>query len=124
MNTMSTHRFISVSLFCILEISMISCNGKGGARENAGEAEIIPEDIVEMRDDQIKLASIDTGRVEYRIINTTLKVSGLVAVAPQNLATVCTPMGGFIESVTLIPGQAVKKGQSFAVIENQELVDI
>ena len=48
----------------------------------------------------------------------------LLSVAPQNLATVCMPLGGFIKNTTLLPGNAVSKGQTLAVIENQDFVDI
>ena len=34
------------------------------------------------------------------------------------------PLGGFIKSTTLLPGNAVKKGQTLAIIENQDFVDI
>jgi cobalt-zinc-cadmium efflux system membrane fusion protein len=87
-------------------------------------AEILPDSIVEMRYDQIKTAEIDTGSVEMRSLNSTLKVSGKVTVAPQNFATVCAPLGGFVKSTTLLPGNSVNKGQTLALIENQEFVDI
>ena len=77
-----------------------------------------------MREDQIKLAGIQTGSVEMRSVSNTLKVNGIVSVAPQNQATVCMPLGGFIKSTTLLPGNAVNKGQTLAVIENQDFVDI
>jgi len=88
------------------------------------DVEVLPEDIVELRDDQIKLAGIQTGSVEIRSVNNTLKVNGIVSVAPQNQATVCMPLGGFINSTSLLPGNAVNKGQTLAVIENQDFVDI
>jgi cobalt-zinc-cadmium efflux system membrane fusion protein len=34
------------------------------------------------------------------------------------------PLGGFIKSTTLLPGNAVTSGQTLAVIENQDFVDI
>ena len=52
-----------------------------------------------------------------------LKVNGLISVAPQNLATVCMPLGGFIKNTTLLPGNSVRKGQVLAVIDNQDFVD-
>lgn len=51
-------------------------------------------------------------------------INGIISVAPQNLATVCMPMGGFIKNTTLMTGIAVNKGQTLAIIENQEFVDI
>jgi len=34
------------------------------------------------------------------------------------------PMGGFVKTTSLMPGNAVKKGQTLAVLENHEFVDI
>ena len=106
-------------------ISLNSCiNGDSKSAVTAIEVEVLPEDIVELRDDQIKLAGIQTGSVEMRSVSNTLKVNGIISVAPQNQATVCMPLGGFIKSTTLLPGNAVNKGQTLAVIENQDFVDI
>lgn len=86
--------------------------------------EVLPEDIVELREDQIKLAKIELGVIEMQSLGNILKVNGIVSVAPQNLATVCMPLGGFIKNTTLFPGNTVSKGQTLAVIENQDFVDI
>ncbi|MCK9199098.1 MAG: efflux RND transporter periplasmic adaptor subunit [Bacteroidales bacterium] len=120
---MTKNKFISSSIILALFISLVSCSG-GKKVDEAKEVEILPENIVEMRDDQIKLADIQMGTIEYRSISGTLKVSGLIGVAPQNLATVCMPMGGFVKSTKLMPGNTVKKGQTLAVLENPEFVDI
>lgn len=96
-------------------------------RENKSEAEkieVLPEDIVEMRDDQIKLAGIETGSIEIRPLGNSLRVNGIVTVSPQSTASVCMPLGGFIKNTTLLPGNAVNKGQTLALIENQDFVDI
>jgi len=88
------------------------------------EVEVIPDSIVELRDDQVKLSGIETGAIDMRSLSGTLKVSGLVAVAPQNLATVSAPLGGFVKSASLMPGNTVSKGQTLAMLENQEFIDI
>jgi cobalt-zinc-cadmium efflux system membrane fusion protein len=88
------------------------------------EVEVIPDSIVELRDDQVKLSGIETGAIDMRSLSGTLKVSGLVAVAPQNLATVSAPLGGFVKSASLMPGSNVTKGQTLAILENQEFIDI
>jgi len=108
-----------------LIITLHSCiNADSKPVAEAAEVEVLPEDIVELRDDQIKLAGIQTGSVEMRSVSNTLKVNGIVSVAPQNQATVCMPLGGFIKSTSLLPGNAVNRGQTLAVIENQDFVDI
>jgi membrane fusion protein, heavy metal efflux system len=121
---MKKYRFITAIIVSALLVTLYSC---GGGKKGAAEtkvSEIIPENIVEMRADQIKLANIETGSIEMHSLSGKLKVSGIVSVAPQNLATVCMPMGGFVKSTTLMPGNVVHKGQVLAVLENQEYVDI
>ncbi len=119
---------VSIKLSIIilgLILSLNSCiNGDSKPVADPEAVEIIPENIVELREDQIKLAGIQTGSIEMRSVSNTLKVNGVISVAPQNQATVSMPLGGFIKSTNLLPGHAVTKGQILAVIENQEFVDI
>jgi len=121
---MTNYNFIRSFLMVAFFVVLASCSGNKNAGSDAKEAEVIPEDIIEMRADQIKLANIETGTIELRSLSGLLKVSGTVATAPQNLATVCLPMGGFVKSIALLPGSAVKKGETLAIIENQDFVDI
>jgi len=108
-----------------LIVSLNSCNNRDSKPVADPKAvEVVPDNIVELRDDQIKLAGIQTGSIEMRSVSNTLKVNGIISVAPQNQATVCMPLGGFIKSTTLLPGNAVTRGQTLAVIENQDFVDI
>ena len=101
-----------------------SCTEREKQVTNNKKAEVLPDDIVEMRADQIKLANVEMGAVEIRSMGKILKVNGIVMVAPQNIATVCTPLGGFIKNTSLLPGNAVTRGQTLAVIENRDFVDI
>ena len=103
---------------------MYACTNGDKAADKSISLEVLPEDIVELRADQIKLANIELGYVEMQTLGNRLKVNGVISVAPQNLATVCMPLGGFIKNTTLLPGNAVNKGQILAVIENQDFVDI
>lgn len=121
---MSKKYFILNLILAILLISLASCSKTSKTGEAATDAEVIPEDIVEMRFDQVKLAKIATDSIEVRYLYNTIKVNGKVAVPPQNFATVSAPYGGFIRSTNFLPGDMVAKGQPLAVIENQEFVDI
>lgn len=121
---MTKYGYLSTVVISAFLIAFVSCsNGKKGEVVNK-EAEVLPEDIVELREDQINLANIETEAIELRLLNGTMKVSGIVSVAPQNLATVCMPLGGFVKSTSLMPGESVRKGQTLAILENQEFVDI
>jgi cobalt-zinc-cadmium efflux system membrane fusion protein len=101
-----------------------SCKKGEKTAEGSAGTEVIPEDIVELREDQIKLADIELGAIELRSLGNIIKVNGVVSVAPGNHATVCMPLGGFVKYTSLVPGNSVRKGQTLAVIENQDFVDI
>jgi RND family efflux transporter MFP subunit len=124
MNTKTTYRSIAAILLSLALVWMTSCDGSKKTDQEAKETEVLPADVVELRADQVKIAGIATGSVELRSLSGNLKVNGTIGVAPQNLATVCMPFGGFIRSATLMPGNSVSKGQTLAVLENQEFVDI
>ncbi len=121
---MTKYKFKLSTIILAFLITFTACNGGKKQNVETKETEVIPENIVELREDQIKLANIEIGTIELRSMSGTLKVNGIVSVAPQNLATVSMPMGGFIKSTNLMPGNAVRKGQTLAIIENQEFIDI
>lgn len=130
---MKTRKFSIILFVMISAVTFTSCNEKktdehGHASEThaegEAEVEVLPEDIVELRDDQIKLASIQLGKVEIRQVSGVIKANGIVTTAPQNSASVSVPLGGFVKTSTLLPGSEVKKGQTLAIIENTEFVDL
>jgi len=121
---MKKNRIRSAILIPLIIISLVACNHAKKPIATTEAEEVIPEDIVEMRADQIELADIQLGTIEMRSLSNTLKANGTIIVTPQSFATVCSPMGGFIKSTSLMPGTSVAKGQVLAIIENQEFVDI
>jgi membrane fusion protein, heavy metal efflux system len=117
-------KIIVMAFLAGLMILLGACGKSENSAEGATVSEVIPEDIVEMREDQIKLADIELGSIEMRSLGNIIKVNGVVSVAPKNHATVCMPLGGFVKSTSLVPGNTVRKGEVLAVIENQDFVDI
>lgn len=73
---------------------------------------------------QYNLASIETGKVEMRNLSNIIKINGLIDVEPKSMASVSAPLGGYIKSAALIPGERVRKGQVIATIENPEFINI
>lgn len=121
---MKKYNILTIIVSFLLMAVLFSCKSGNKANVETKKAEVIAEDIVEMREDQVKLAKIETGTIELRSLSGTLKVSGTVTTPPQNIATVCLPLGGFVRSTSLVAGSAVSKGQVLAMVENQEFVDI
>jgi cobalt-zinc-cadmium efflux system membrane fusion protein len=121
---MTSYQIISKAAIFILFIALTSCGESKKGNDTAEETEILPEDIVELRDDQQQLAGIEMGTIESRSMSGQLKTNGIVGVPPQNLATVSMPLGGFVKSTSLMPGNTVKKGQTLAILESPDFVDI
>ena len=111
--------FVTITFY----FTICAC-GNGKKSETKENEEVLPEDIVEMRYDQIAMAGIDTSTVQMRSLSGILNVNGVVSASPQNLATVCAPYGGYVKSTQLIPGMFVSKGQTLVVLENQEFVEL
>ena len=42
----------------------------------------------------------------------------------KTLASVCAPLGGFIKSTNLVQGSPIKKGQTLAILENPEFIEL
>lgn len=138
---MKTIKYFIISVVIISVSTLWSCNEKKidehghaadthtegveeGHEESEGEHEELPENIVEMNAEQIKLAGIQLGKIEMRQISGVIKVNGVVTNSPQNAASVSVPLGGFVKSSNLLPGNAVRKGQTLAIIENTEFIDL
>lgn len=121
---MNKLKFKTLIILSALVICLVSCSKGNKAAPVTTVAEVIPEDIVELRADQIKMANVELGSIEMHTLGNVLKVNGVITVAPQNYATVCMPLGGFVKTTGLLPGNTVTKGQTLALIENQDFVDI
>ena len=120
---MTKYSFITALLISV-SLMLASCSGNKKADTGSRPPEVLPVDVVELRSDQARLCNIETGAIEMRSLAGTLKVNGIITVAPQNYATVCMPMGGFVKSTALMPGNVVAKGQPLAVLENPEFIDM
>ncbi|MBN8833670.1 MAG: efflux RND transporter periplasmic adaptor subunit [Sphingobacteriales bacterium] len=116
-----------ISMLMVAVFLMASC-GNTNKQETKVEAEtkdsVIVKDEVVLTTEQYKVAEIKIGIVEQRNLSSLVKVNGVLDVPPQNAVSVSAPMGGYLRSSGLLPGQAVHKGQVLAVIENPEFVDM
>ncbi len=113
-------------------LGIFACSGNqkdehGHDKETAIEAdehEHLPEDIVELDSAQIAVAGIELGKVQELSLSGALKVNGIITTASENNASVSAPLGGFVRSTSLLPGNAVSKGQTLAIIENTDFIDM
>lgn len=101
-----------------------ACTSGTGSETKQEEKEVLADNVAELTSDQIKMAGIKMGTVEMRTLSDLIKINGLISTPPQNVATICAPLGGFIKSTRLLQGSAVKKNQVLAMIENPEFIEL
>ena len=115
-----------ISSYLIASIVFISCGNTKQEAETKAEAKdsTIVNDEVTLTADQYKIAAVQVGKIEMRNLSSVIKVNGLLDVPPQNAVSISAPLGGYLRSSGLLPGQTVRKGQVLAVIENPEFINI
>ena len=74
--------------------------------------------------DQYKLAAIEVGGIEKRNLSNIIKLNGAIDVEPSQMAMVSAPLGGYVRSAGMLPGQMVKQGQALATLENAEFTQM
>lgn len=110
------------SCLCSLFFILYSCGNKKSEEETTETATV--ENVTTLTDAQIKNAGIQTGKIEQKEISATLKLTGKIDVPPQNLVSICVPMGGYLKSTRLLEGMHVTKGQILCVVENQQYIQL
>ncbi len=79
---------------------------------------------ISLSDEQIKLAGIETTRLEKRVLSDVIEATGTVEVPPQYRASVHVPMGGFVKELRYTLGEEVQKGAVLAVLEHPDYIRI
>lgn len=100
---------------------LLQCQKK---EETVAEQPTVDETLVTLTDAQFRTAPVETTVISEQSISTTLKLNGKIDVPPQNLVSVSIPMGGYLKTTSLLPGMKVTKGQTIAIIENPEFVQL
>lgn len=111
----------SIAVICFV---LVLSQGCGNAEPEKQEAAAEEQNFVELTDQQIATAGIDTGRAQLEAVHSTLTVNGVVDVPPQNIVSVSFPLGGYLKSTRLLPGMRIRRGDVLAVVEDQALIQL
>ncbi|MBY0426432.1 MAG: efflux RND transporter periplasmic adaptor subunit, partial [Cytophagales bacterium] len=93
-------------------------------KETKTEASEEPKTTTLIGNEMLKKAEISIGKAQKTHIRETVQANGMIDVPPQNLASVSTPMAGYVTYTNILPGSKVKKGQVLAVLEHQGFVEL
>jgi len=81
-------------------------------------------DLISLQLEQLDIMDIQLGQSKQLNLGATLKVNGQLELPPQNIASVSAILGGRVQSIAVIEGDYVKKGQVIAELSNPEFVTL
>jgi membrane fusion protein, heavy metal efflux system len=90
--------------------------------EEAGHEEEEATNQIALQLSQLEVMDVELGEIKQVSLGSTLKVNGQLELPPQNKASVSAIIGGRVESVAVIEGDFVKKGQVIARLNNPEFI--
>lgn len=108
------------SLFPFLAGAAITLAACSSNEERTGSADTTQRPGIS--GEQVRLAGVRTGGLEYRVISRVISCTGEIEVPPQGMASVAAPLGGYIVETTMVPGTQVKKGSLLARLSNPEYI--
>ncbi|NEW79746.1 MAG: efflux RND transporter periplasmic adaptor subunit [Gelidibacter sp.] len=92
--------------------------------ENESEHHEESSQIVVLQQKQLEVMDIELGTAKQINLGDALKVNGQLELPPQNRASVSAIVGGRVQSIAVIEGDYVKKGQVLAQLNNPEFITI
>jgi cobalt-zinc-cadmium efflux system membrane fusion protein len=99
-----------------------SCSHKAAIEEKTTESS--KQNIVSLSPEQVKSVDISVQKLSNHNISSLIRVNGIIDVPPQNTVSVCMPLGGYLESTTLLPGMPVTKGEVIGIIQDQQYIQL
>jgi len=111
---------------------LYSCQSKNTAIEknkpvqekSVKQDSALPSGEVMLTEKQYETIGIQLGSVEKKNLTNLVKANGFIILPPQQKANVSTFIGGVVKSVNVIAGNQVKKGQTLALLESTEYIQL
>ncbi len=102
---------------------LLSCSSPKKQEEKIEQKEETPN-IVTLTKEQMKNANLVIGTFDNTTLSESVKANGIVDVPPMNMASVSSPINGFVKSTKPLPGSFVRKGEVLAVINSMDFVQM
>ena len=127
---------LKISTLFILILTIISCGNseskhtegddhKNEHSEEGGhnEGEETPNKVA-LKLNQLEIMGIALDNLSQLNLGASLKVNGQLELPPQNMASVSAIIGGRVQSVAVVEGDFVRKGQVIATLNNPEIISM
>lgn len=100
-------------------------HGPGGKQATAHEDHAHSDEMENetfLTDEQIKTVGIVLGQLEQKNLTANLKANGVLRVPNKNKANVTSLFGGVVKTLSIELGDAIRKGEIVATIENPQFI--
>ena len=109
----------------LLLVILASCNSKNSSEAvDINPSENVDADTITITESQFIASNMALGKLTLQDFSTFIKANGMFDVPPENKASVSAYFAGYVKNISLLPGDAVKKGQVLFTIENPEYVQV
>lgn len=81
-------------------------------------------DQVSVGQAQAQAAGIETGSFTWKNMTSNVQANGSIDVPPQNLASISAVMGGYVQSVAVLPGQQIRRGGVVAILRHPDYLKL
>lgn len=112
---------LKISFITLISFLVFACGKK---ETPLAEAPPAAATLVNLSAEQMKMAGIELGKPEKRVISGYIECTGRIEVPPYSLYSVYAPTAGFIQSAKYLPGDYVKKGTLLTSISHPDLVKL
>ncbi|MCT4623301.1 MAG: efflux RND transporter periplasmic adaptor subunit [Schleiferiaceae bacterium] len=114
-----------IFLIAIASLSLFSCsNDQKKSAHDHGHEHNSNEGKVQLSSAQFKALEVKVGQLTTRDMGESVEVNGRLEVPPQNEATVTAIIGANINSIQVIEGAKVNRGQALAYLSHPDLIKV
>ena len=108
-------------IYSMIALSLLTVSCKNEVKQAEEEKESHEENVVELTEQQLNTIGVKFGHVEQRQLSGTINATGTLRLSPQDRADVTSLVAG-TKRILVKEGQAVRQGQTLALVENTEIV--
>ena len=111
------------SIYSLLALFVLaSCQSSTDSVEKTNE--LATSNIVHLNAEQLSNVKIKTVHLQEKNVASVLKINGKIEVPPQNIISISTAIGGYLQSTDLLPGMHISKGAVIAQLQDQEYIQM
>lgn len=108
----------------ICALAWVSCKEQNATQKMEQLQDKEVDNMLVLREEQLETLELDNVNLEKAQVSGTLQLNGKVDVDPDYKVSLSSALGGRIQSVHVLPGEFVRKGQIVLTIEDQQFVQV